>query len=73
MIDNISIYVQFSTSRKENVNSMKKLMVLALGLSFVFGTVTAFAQDTPSKKSGKKKSGKKGGKKAAKKGAAASF
>jgi hypothetical protein len=38
---------------------MKKLMVLALGLSFVLGTVTAFAQDTPPKKSSKKKSGKK--------------
>jgi hypothetical protein len=46
---------------------MKKLMVLALGLSFMLGTVTAFAQDTPPKKSGKKKGGKKGGKKTPKK------
>jgi hypothetical protein len=50
---------------------MKKLMVLALGLAFTLGTVTAFAQGTPSKKSGKKKGGKKGGKKAAKKGTGA--
>ena len=49
---------------------MKKLMVLALGLSFALGTVTAFAQDNPPKKSGKKKAGKKGGKKSAKKNAA---
>jgi hypothetical protein len=46
---------------------MRKLIVLALGLAFALGTVTAFAQDTPPKKSGKKKSGKKGGKKASKK------
>jgi len=46
---------------------MRKLMVLALGLAFALGTVTAFAQDTPPKKSSKKKSGKKGGKKTPKK------
>ena len=44
---------------------MKKLMVLALGLSFLFGTVMVFAQDMPPKKSGKKKSGKKGSNKKA--------
>jgi hypothetical protein len=46
---------------------MRKLMVLALGLAFGLGTVTAFAQDTPPKKSSKKKGGKKGGKKTPKK------
>lgn len=50
---------------------MKKLMVLVLGLAFALGTVTAFGQSTPSKKSGKKKGGKKGGKKAPKKGTGA--
>ena len=52
---------------------MKKLMALALGLAFSLGTVTAFAQDTPPKKSGKKKGGKKGGKKAPKKGTGTAF
>jgi hypothetical protein len=56
----------FQSYLKE-ISSMKKLMVLALGLSFVLGTVTAFAQDTPPKKSSKKKSGKKAPKKAPKK------
>jgi hypothetical protein len=46
---------------------MRKMMVLALGLAFAMGTVTAFAQNAPAKKSAKKKSGKKGGKKAPKK------
>ena len=49
---------------------MKKLMVMALGLSFMLGTVTAFAQDTPAKKTGKKKTGKKAAKKSPKKDAA---
>ncbi|MCL5742950.1 MAG: hypothetical protein M1541_03340 [Acidobacteria bacterium] len=38
---------------------MKKLMTLMLGLSFLAGTVTVFAQDQPTKKEGKKKKGKK--------------
>jgi hypothetical protein len=52
---------------------MRKLMVLALGLVFTLGTVTAFAQDTPPKKSGKKKGCKKGGKKTPKKGTGAAL
>jgi hypothetical protein len=41
---------------------MKKLMTLALGLAFVFGTVAvSFAQDPPKKE--EKKKSKKGGKK----------
>jgi len=51
-----------------SIHSMRKLMVLALGLAFTFGTVTAFGQGTPAKKGGKRKGGKKGGKKAPKKG-----
>jgi hypothetical protein len=41
---------------------MKKLMTLMLGLSFLAGTVSLFAQDQkqePTKKEGKKKGGKK--------------
>jgi len=43
---------------------MKKLMTLALGLSFLMGTVSLFAQDKPdstttSKKKTKKKKAKK--------------
>ena len=52
---------------------MKKLMVLALGLAFAMGTVTAFAQGAPAKKSAKKKPGKKGGKKAPKKNGSATL
>jgi len=40
---------------------MKKLMTLALGLSFLMGTVSLFAQDK--KEEPKKESKKKGGKK----------
>ncbi|HXB66825.1 MAG TPA: hypothetical protein VNY05_01170 [Candidatus Acidoferrales bacterium] len=50
---------------------MRRLMVLALGLAFALGTVNAFAQDTPPKKSGKKKGGKNGGKKIPKRGTGA--
>jgi hypothetical protein len=42
---------------------MKKLMTLALGLAFVLGTTSMFAQDSPKQETGKKKGGKKGGKK----------
>lgn len=41
---------------------MKKLMTLMLGLSFLAGTVSLFAQEAPkepTKKEGKKKGGKK--------------
>jgi len=36
---------------------MKKLMVMALGLAFAFGAVTASAQAVPHKKGGKKGNG----------------
>jgi hypothetical protein len=58
---------QTAKARPQNLKekrTMKKLMVLMLGLGLAFGTVaTSFAQETKKEESGKKKSGKKGGKK----------
>ena len=44
---------------------MKKLMTLALGLSFLMGTVSLFAQDKPATKTEKKAKKKKAKKPAA--------
>jgi hypothetical protein len=42
---------------------MKKLMTLALGLAFVLGTTSMFAQEAPKKDETKKETKKKGSKK----------